>query len=377
MSGSERFATVACVAALALVVGGCGGSTPPSPTVTAATGEWCTASPDRAWRQWLGGPAVALSTTASVTPWALAGDGRSFFASIVSSDYSGVVRIDATTGTYVRIRPFRDARQFQAVGGFDGRFLAFREYHRLNDGLADFTVHAWDAQTGVSWQIGAAAPDGHGGFFPSPWRDISVRDGFATWTTGTGDDGSGAVHVYDLARRADRVVRRGHPAGSALLDGGIVVWPESPGPGEAALMRAATVAGDPVAVPAAFAGRGLMDGFATDGRAVALPTDDWRRLSWTADATAPRETVLTAPTDEVIANGLSVAGSLVGFGIDPTVFLADASVGRAVALPDVSYTLVDDQSVLVLSRAVGKALHPIQPVRLLARRSMPTMPACG
>jgi hypothetical protein len=87
--------------------------------------------------------------------------------------------------------------------------------------------------------------------------------------------------------------------------------------------------------------------------------------------------VLTAPTDEVIANGLSVAGSLVGFGIDPTVFLADASVGRAVALPDVSYTLVDDQSVLVLSRAVGKALHPIQPVRLLARRSMPTMPACG
>lgn len=374
MSGSRLATAVACVAGLAGV--GCGGSTAPPP-VTVATGEWCTARPDDAWRTWLDRAPVGLSTTASVTPWALAGDGRSFFASIASPDFSGVVRIDATTNTAVRIRRFRDPRQFQAVGGFDGRYLVFREYHRLNDELADYTVHAWDATSGESWQIGGATPDGSGGFFPSPWRDVSVRGGFATWTTGTGNDGSGVVHVYDLARRTDRIVRRGHPAGSALLDGAVVVWPESPAPGEAALMRATTVTGAPAAVPLALAGRGLLDGFATDGRAIALPADGWQRLSWTADAATPPHTVVSPPADQVIANGLTVAGPLVGYTVDPTTFLADASMGRAIALPDVAYTLVDPLSVLVLGRAGGTALHPIQPVRLLSRHAMPTIPACG
>ena len=375
MSGSRRSVTVACVAVLAAA--GCGGSTPTPPPTTVATGKWCTGKTDAAWRRWLSTPAVELSTTASVTPWALAGDGRTFFASLASPDFTGVVRINAETNTYVRIRAFRDPQQFQAVGAFDGRFLVIREYHRLNDALADYTVHAWDATSGSVWQIGSAVSDGDGGFFPSPWRDVSVRGGFATWTTGTGDDGSGEVHVYDLVRRVDRVVRRGHPAGSVLLDGAVVVWPESPGPGEQAVMRATTVTGTPAPVPAAFAGRGLMDGLATDGRAVALPGDDWTTLSWTADWSRPTATVVTAGDDEVITNSLAVAGDLVGYGVDPLRFLADASTGRAVELPDVAYTLVDEQSVLVLARAGDKSLHPVQPVRLLSRRSMPPMPACG
>jgi hypothetical protein len=80
-----------------------------------------------------------------------------------------------------------------------------------------------------------------GGFWPSPWREPDARGGFATWTQGSASGGVGDVHVYDLARGIDRVVRRGHPQGSFLVAGGLASWPESPRPGALTEIRAAEV----------------------------------------------------------------------------------------------------------------------------------------
>ena len=76
---------------------------------------------------------MALSRRVSVVPLALANDGRSFFAEIYTKAYSGIVRVDATTSRYTEIKRFSDPTNDQAMGGFDGRWLVWTEYHSLYD----------------------------------------------------------------------------------------------------------------------------------------------------------------------------------------------------------------------------------------------------
>ena len=168
-----------------------------------------------------------------------ASDGRGFFAQLYSRAFSGVVRIDAGTSRVTRIRRFPSARNDQADGSFDGRWLVWNEYHSLSDFFADFTTFAWDSRTGTLLQTGAAKKDLDGNFWASPWRQPDARDGFATWTQGSGPGGVGEVHVYDLERGVDRIVRQGHPQGSFLVAGPRVVWPESLAPGQLTRMLAA------------------------------------------------------------------------------------------------------------------------------------------
>ncbi len=363
--------------ALATVVwaGGCGESDR-AQTHSAATVPWCTAPPDDAWTAALASPVVELSRTASLLPWAMGGDGSTFFASMYAPEFSGVVRVDARTGAYRPILRFAHPDRYQASGAFDGRWLVMREYHRLQDSLADNAIWAWDGVTGRLTRIGQARPDGSGGFIPSPWRDVSVRDGFATWTAGTAPDGSGEVHVYDLANARDRVVRRGHPGGSLLLDGAVVAWPESTAPDAPAQMRASTTQGASASVPAALEGTGMVDAVATDGSAIAIPAREWRTLEWSPDLTTRRTTVVRTASDDVVANNVVIDGSLVGYGIEPVAYLADASVGRAVSLPNVAFTLMDANAIVLVGRSGETSLHPKLAVRLLARQALPPMPAC-
>src|SRR5438094_248025 len=88
-------------------------------------------------------------------------------------------------------------------------------------------------------QIGAAKRNPDGSFWPSGWRQPDVRAGLATWEQGDGPDGEGEVHVYDLERGVDRIVRQGHPQGASLVAGPTVVWPESLAPGQLTRMLAA------------------------------------------------------------------------------------------------------------------------------------------
>src|SRR5436190_971483 len=191
------------------------------------TAGWCRAPQPASWRSVLASHVVSLSRRAAVLPIVGAGDGRSFFAQLYSPAFSGVVRIDARTSHVTRIRRFPSARNDQADGGFDGRWFVWNEYHSLSDYFADFTTFAWDSRAGGVIQIGAATRSPSGEFWPSGWRQPDVRAGFATWSQGTGPNGEGEVHAYDLAHGVDRVVRHGHVQGSFFVAGPKVVWPES------------------------------------------------------------------------------------------------------------------------------------------------------
>jgi hypothetical protein len=320
---------------------------------------------------------VSLSRTVSLDPWALAHDGRSFFATVYSRSFSGVATIDARTSRLTRIAAFADPAKEQADGAFDGRWLVWSEYHGF-DTFDDFTVWAWDSHTGEVRRIGAAARAADGEPWPSPWRQPDVRDGIATWVQGSGPDGLAAVHVYDLRGRRDRVVHHGRAQGSFLLSGHVVVWPESPALGGPTTMRvASTLTGRPLAAPRALRLLRGVSGLVTDGRRIVYPNAAYTSLRWSPSLRATPRRILTVGGSHHVDNSVQVGGRYVGFGIEPRVFVGDTRTHRYVQIASRGgWTRLDATSLLVLYATGSKALDARAPIAFVPLRDLPPVPAC-
>src|ERR1035437_9576152 len=168
-----------------LVLGSAGASLAKA---TESKQPWCKAKPNSAWKRVLRGRVVPLSRRVSIGPIALANDGRSFYAEIYSKGYSGVVKINALSGRYIKIKRFSDPVNYQVSGDFDGRWLVWAEYHSLYDYLSDFTVWSWDSRTGLLRRIGRAKRSPSGKFWPSAWQAPVAHEGYAAWQQGAGPD---------------------------------------------------------------------------------------------------------------------------------------------------------------------------------------------
>lgn len=320
---------------------------------------------------------MPLSRSVSLDPWTLAHDGRSFFATVYSPDFSGVARVDVPTARITRIKAFPEPTNYQADGAFGGRRLVWSEYHGF-DSFDDFTVWSWDSWTGKLRKIGGAthAPDGR--LWPSPWRQPDVRSGIATWAQGAGPDGRTAVHVFDLRSGLDRVVRVGRTQGSFLLDGNVAAWPESRASGGTAKMRAASaLTGEPVRVPRALGALRGVSGLATDGRRIAYPNASYTSLWWASSLrTKPRE-ILAAKDGGHVDNSVQVGRRYVAFGIQPRLFLGDTRTHRYVQIGAHSgWARLDARSLLVLYATGSKALDARAPIAFVSLRDLPPLPAC-
>ncbi len=324
----------------------------------------------------LGGGLVALSRRASVVPLALANDGRTFFAEIYSETYSGIVRIEAASSRYTKIKRFPDPINDQAGGSFDGRWLVWAEYHSLY-GLDDFTIWSWDSQTGRITKIGAATRSPAGKFWSSAWQPPIALGGYATWEQGSGSYNVGEVHAFSLIDGRDRIVRRGHTGGSFLVDGPVVVWPESLKPGALTVMSAVSaVTGRSVATPPAL--RNLRGGLApaSDGKALAYATDGWGSLWWSPSLDAKPRRVFRSRIGYPIDNSVQVAGRFVFFGVQPVSYFADAVTGRYVQINLGGWARVDAKALVFLKSPSEKAIHPISDVVFLPLKSLPPIPPC-
>jgi hypothetical protein len=338
---------------------------------------WCKAKPDSAWKKVLGGGLVALSRRASVVPLALANDKRSFFAEIYTKAYSGIVRIDATSSRYSKIKRFPDPVNDQVSGSFDGRWLVWAEYHSLYD-TGDFTVWSWDSRTGRLRKIGAATRSPGGDFWPSSLQAPVALAGYATWEQGSGPNNLGDIHVVNLRTGRDRVVRRGHVGGSFLVNGPLVVWPESMKPGALTVMRTTSArTGRAVATPPAL--RNLRGGLApvTDGKALGYITDDWGSLWWSPSLEATPRRVLRSRIGYPIDNSVQVTGHFVFFGIQPVSYFANAASGRFIKINQGGWTRVDAKAFVLLKPSKKKALHGISDIVFLPLKSLPPIPPCG
>jgi hypothetical protein len=321
---------------------------------------------------------VGLSRRASLVPMGLSADGRAFYAAIYSARFSGVVKVDARTSRYTRVRRFPDARNDQAVGTFGGRWLVWEELHSLSD-PGDFTVWAWDARTGRARQIGAAERGPSGEFWESPFRDPDVRGGYATWAQGSGPEGVTDVHVYDLLRDRDRVVRHGHAQGSFFVGGGRIVWPESPRPGAATRMFVADVStGASLPVPPSLNPLRGVSGLATDGTSIAFPNGDYTALSWSPSlTTAPRRVFSTGNPGDHIDNSVQIAGRFAAFGVPLHSFLADVRARRYVQIGAGGFGRLSTGGLVFLRPSKRKKSHAITDVVVLRRGSFPSIPRCS
>jgi hypothetical protein len=336
---------------------------------------WCKVEPNAAWKTMLSGGLVGLSRRVSMAPLALANDGRSFFAEINTKAYSGVARVDAASSRYTKIKRFENPIRDQAMGGFDGRWFVWTEYHSLEN-PDDFTVWSWDSRTGRSKQIGAAQRSKNRRFLPSAWQAAVALDGFATWEQGSGPNNVGDIHVANLRTGHERVVHRGHVGGSFLVSGPLVVWPESIKPGALTIMRAAEAStGRAVAVPPAL--RGLRGGLVpvTDGRAIAFATNEWRSLWWSPSLEVAPRRVYTAPKGAFIENWVHVADHYVSFTVWPKAYLADASRGRYMEINPGGDTHLGGKS-LALGKPPKNKAGRIADVIFLPLKSLPAIPPC-
>jgi len=314
---------------------------------------------------------VGLSRRVSLVPMDLSADGRSFFAAMYSRRFSGVVRVNVRTSRYTPIRRFPDPKTDQAVGSFGGRWLVWEELHSLT-GSTDFAVWAWDSRRRRAQQIGAA--DG----WESPFRVPAVRGGHATWAQGSGPDDLTDVHVYDLRRNRDRVVRHGHAQGSFFIAGGRIVWPESLLRGAPTRMLVASVAtGARLPAPPALRALRGVSGLATDGAAIAFPNGDYTALSWSPSLAAePRLVFRTGNPGDHVDNSVQIAGRYALFGVPLRAYLADAGAGRYVQIAPGGFGRLSGAGLVFLKPSKRKRSHAITDVVVLRREAFPPIASC-
>jgi hypothetical protein len=271
---------------------------------------------------------VPLSRTTPLVAFALAPDGRSFFASVRSPGFSGVARIGARAQTMTRIKTFPDPYHDQAAGGFDGRWLVWKEFHGITS-FDEFTVYAWDSRSGQVSQIGASVRGPDGQFWASPWQGADVRPGVATWAQGSGEDGLAEIHVYDLGAGRGRVIHTGHAEGPFLLAHGLVAWPESAAPGAYVRMYAAdALSGKRTRTPRALRVLRGVSGLDTDGRQIAYPSAAFTSLWWSPSLRRAPEEIIAARGGNHVDNSVQIGGRYIGFGIQPRLFVADTKTHR-------------------------------------------------
>ncbi len=348
-----RLSVVVAAVAAAVVVGGgvVYGATVllrPSPSFRQTASGWRQVPLNAAWRAALS-RRLPLSRHASLTPLALAHDGRSFFAAMDAKHYSGVVRIDAESGRVLHIARFAHPRVDQASdGAFDGRWLVWGESTTLQDPSVS-SAWSWDARTRRLRRLPVAYSRTGARSSSEP---ILLR-GRVTWTTPTGPRGASAVHVFDLATGRDRVVYRGRADGSLLVDGGLVLWYRATGAGLRVSGAASVATGAAAAVPAAFAGRTLA-GLSTDGRTVVRTDMHATSLWWSGSLhTVPRR-LFTVVTNAAIDDSIQVAGPLISFAVAPRAYLADTRLRRYVEISAGGWALLDDDSMVLLEASQNK-----------------------
>jgi hypothetical protein len=320
---------------------------------------------------------VGLSRATPLVPFALGHDRRTFFASVYSPRFSGVAQVEARTDVVKRIKAFPDPAKDQADGAFDGRWLVWSEYHSLTS-LDDFTVWAWDSRSGQVTRIGAAAQSSDGEFWPSPLQAPDARDGIATWVQGIGFDGMAAVHVYDLRTGHGMIVHRGHAQGSFLFVPRRVGWPESPRPGRVTRMNVASaLTGKRARVPRALRTVDGVSGLATDGHRIAYPNAPYRSIWWSPSLRRQPREILTARSSDHIDDSVQIGGRYIGFGIWPSLFVADTKTRRYLRVArHGGWTQVDDTTLLVASGSPTKVIHPRLRIAFVPLGKLPPIPAC-
>ncbi|WP_406282019.1 hypothetical protein [Embleya sp. NBC_00896] len=235
---------------------------------------------------------------------------------------------------------------------FDGRWLLFDVAFDAEN-WNDWALYAWDSTA-------AAAPflvTRHDKSVPGPFLFTHLRDGKAAWAEGI-PDGRKAVHLYDLAGRADSVVRTGHTS-PVFVAGDLLGWREAPGPREPVLVKAVSLrTGQPVALPPVIAKIRGTAHVAGDGRIWTWVSPDYTTLYAWQPGWEDSATIARAKEGEHI-DQMQLAGDLVTWVGGEAVWAADIrSHSRTTLTPQYGSVASNGDSLLVTYLTGGYSKDP-------------------
>ncbi|MFF6791861.1 hypothetical protein ACFY9C_22665 [Streptomyces filamentosus] len=276
---------------------------------------------------------------------AVSSDGETLFAVETAKGKSDLVRLqDKGRERQVvhSLNPAMNGKKAQYGSmRFDGRWLVFEVSHDAEN-WNDWTLYAWDS-------TGGSAPfrvTRHDKAVQGPFLFVHVRDGKAAWTEGV-RGGKKAIHLYDLARRKDTVVRTGQVS-PVFLSGDLLGWREAPAPEAPVRLKAVSVrTGEPADLPAVIAkirGAAHVSG---DGTTWAWVSPDYQTLYAWKPGWKQSATIAKAGGEEHI-DQMEIAGDLVTWTGGKAIWAADLRThSRTTLTPEYGSVVAHGDSLLV------------------------------
>jgi hypothetical protein len=330
----------------------------PSPTPPSSArqdGTFCTVELPESWRSALAQGKISLPDTDYLYAKAVAPDGTQIFGELYSDAWSGVVAVDRQ-GSIKRIRAFANPRADHASVAFDGRWLVWTELHSITN-WSDWDIRAWDSSTGEVFDI-ATAPRVNGATVSGPFVIPVASEGRAAWVQAN-PSGKGEVHLYDLARRQDRVLSAGTVVPPVLFWGAKLMWVEKDlpgGGGHLAMADAAT--GEPLTVPRPLASLTSIATLAASGDLVAW-SEDYHTVSvWRVGEPKAEQIFAAGPDDGV--DWITIAGDLVEWRGLKAPMVADLRSGSVTPLTEGNGGAYTNGEALVLEKPLGPLVKPAE-----------------
>jgi hypothetical protein len=121
-----------------------------------------------------------------------------------------------------------------------------------------------------------------------------------------------------------------------------------------------------------------VSGLATDGRQIAYPNATYTSVRWSPSLRKKPRRVVTALSADHIDDSVQVGGRYIGFGIWPSLFVADTVTHRYVKIAGRGgWVLLDDTTLLVAFGSPRKAIHPRLRIAVVPLGKLPPIPACA
>ncbi len=375
---TRRYQVRAAVLLTALVVVGAASAY----ALTHRGQPWCKAPTSDTWRKVLASHVVTLSRRASVEPIALASDGHSFYATLFTKSYYGVVLIDVRTSRYKEIK--RIPRSDQVVGNADGRWLVWTEL--VNGYGATRAIWAWDSRRDRLHRITRSMRSADG-WWAGSWTP-AVSGNYAAWSQSASVGERAGVHVVNLLNGRDKVVNSSG-SGQFLLPGHVVAWTENVsalgGKNPSYILEAANfISGRRVSLPKPL--RDLpSQGAATlvsDGRSFVYSAERTPESLWwspSLETAAWHVFTLKNEASAWIENPVELAGHYVLFGAQTNInssYLVDARTHGYVRLDRIYAGPLSEDAVIFDAPTVVKSAHPVDAVYFIPATALPPIRSC-
>ncbi len=322
----------------------------------------------------------------------LSSDGKRWFGVLTATEWSGIVTGLVGERDYQRVSQISNAPVEQVTPLVaDERWLAF--IWAPNAWWAEWRLFAWDSQTGETFEISRPNP-GEGFLGWQIWPALS--HGLLAWVQGGLEPPAtpeapprvhSELHVYDLARRTDRILSTDLPTYPVVFWWPYLIWSKLEAPGQRGQLAMADIqTGTPVPLPAPLAAHQRhIVWLATSPDLLAW--SDYRTL-WVWRPGQPEAKAIfrkRGRTDDDAIQFLTIAGPLVAW--QPPArppMVADTRSGSVAEMPGHSEGFGDLLLVLIPSRQGPPEQdpiynHPFPPpdlVRLVPVAALPPLPGC-